>query len=91
MEPTLANIRGLQGVEAGDVNIPKATDLLTGKTRVTERKKPGDEGAEQGVFGDNSGYGIEYADFLPSGQVILVRPTVKEIKLVRRANGQLLW
>ena len=51
--------------------------MLTGKTRVTERKKPGDEGAEQGVFGDNSGYGIEYADFLPSGQVILVRPTVK--------------
>lgn len=78
VEPTMAGIRGSQGLEAADANIPNPSSLLEDAVRVTERKRPGDKGAPQGKFGDNSDFGVEYADFLPTGQVLLTRPAKRK-------------
>lgn len=80
VEPTMAGIRGSQGLEATDAKVPNPTSLLQDAVRVTERKRPGDKGAPQGKFGDNSDFGVEYADFLPSGQVLLTRPAKRKTK-----------
>lgn len=78
VEPTMAGIRGSQGLEAADADIPNPSSLLQDAVRVTERKRPGDKGASQGKFGDNSDFGVEYADFLPTGQVLLTRPAKRK-------------
>ena len=80
VEPTMAGIRGSQGLEAGDVRVKNASQLLEGKTRVSERGKSGDAGAPQGKFGDSSDFGVDYADFLPSGQVLLTRKGTRKTK-----------